>query len=72
MTPITHRNPEIERLERELTESREECRRLQSQLQTVAEIVQMEMSFRPTNLSAYAYNLTKRINATLAPKVEDK
>ena len=28
MTPITHSNHEIERLERELAESREECRRL--------------------------------------------
>ena len=28
MTPITHRNHEIERLERALAESREECRRL--------------------------------------------
>lgn len=31
MTPITHRNPEIERLQHELAESREECKRLKTE-----------------------------------------
>lgn len=38
MNPITHRNREIERLERELAESREECRRLREALQPTATI----------------------------------
>lgn len=87
MTPITHRS-EIERLERELAESREECRRLQFALTEIGKGYDYLHKYNAPDHKKYTGeslfgqqwsnyegfdNFIRRVIAALfAPKVGDK
>lgn len=72
MTPITHRNREIERLEHELAESREECRRMREALKPFAlqmkwfeALANAQGHYKPTHLDDKSLSSFQHTSLTL-------
>ena len=74
MTPITHRNREIERLERELAESREEVRRLLHVIEQATHYSKVELP-RMSETAQLSWLQSMRghiLDILLTPKADDE